>query len=101
MSNNIEVMNTTELKKKSLDAKAITILVTSWIGQTRGDQVENAAYFQQKGLCRVLSQDHLFTLPQALEETFADERMKENLQNSTFCQGNESILRELRKILHA
>lgn len=31
MSNNIEVMNTTELKKKSLDAKAITILVTSWI----------------------------------------------------------------------
>lgn len=70
-------------------------------GQTRGDQVENAAYFQQKGLCRVLSQDHLFTLPQALEETFADERMKENLQNSTFCQGNESILRELRKILHA
>lgn len=68
-------------------------------GQTRGDQAENAAYFQQKGLCRVLKQNLLFTLPQAVDEAFLDEEMKARLQTSDFCQGNENILRELKKAL--
>ena len=68
-------------------------------GQTRGDQAENAAYFQQKGLCRVLKQNFLFTLPQAVDEAFTDEKMKAHLQASDFCQGNENILRELKKAL--
>ncbi|MBQ4053339.1 MAG: hypothetical protein IJD33_03270, partial [Clostridia bacterium] len=68
-------------------------------GQTRGDQAENAAYFQQKGLCRVLKQNFLFTLPQAVDEAFTDEEMKAHLQASDFCQGNENILRELKKAL--
>ena len=68
-------------------------------GQTRGDQAENAAYFQQKGLCRVLKQNLLFTLPQAVDEAFLDEEMKVRLQTSDFCQGNENILRELKKAL--
>ena len=68
-------------------------------GQTRGDQAENAAYFQQKGLCRVLKQNLLFTLPQAVDEAFLNEEMKARLQTSDFCQGNENILRALKKAL--
>ncbi len=68
-------------------------------GQTRGDQAENAAYFKSKGLCRVLKQDLLFTLPHAVEEAFADEEMKRRLQNSDFHPGNGMILQELRKTL--
>ena len=68
-------------------------------GPTRGDQVENAAYFQAKGLCHVLKQSHLFTLPQAIEEAFIDEKMKELLRENTFQSGNECILNELKKVL--
>ncbi|MBQ8308849.1 MAG: UDP-N-acetylglucosamine--N-acetylmuramyl-(pentapeptide) pyrophosphoryl-undecaprenol N-acetylglucosamine transferase [Clostridia bacterium] len=65
-------------------------------GQTRGDQVENAAYFAKKGLCKVLRQTELDKLPEALERTLADERLKENLLSSSFTSGNERILSELR-----
>ncbi|MBO5736875.1 MAG: UDP-N-acetylglucosamine--N-acetylmuramyl-(pentapeptide) pyrophosphoryl-undecaprenol N-acetylglucosamine transferase [Clostridia bacterium] len=68
-------------------------------GQTRGDQVENAAYFQAKGLCHVLKQSHLFTLPQAVEEAFTDDEMKKRLQENTFQSGNPCILAELKKVL--
>lgn len=68
-------------------------------GQTRGDQVENAAYFAAKGLCHVLKQDYLFTLPQAVDEAFSDAQMKERLQANTFQRGNERILSELKRAL--
>lgn len=68
-------------------------------GQTRGDQVENALYFQEKGLCRVLRQDLLFTLPNAIDEAFADEGLRQRLQESDFHRGNELILHEVLKAL--
>jgi UDP-N-acetylglucosamine--N-acetylmuramyl-(pentapeptide) pyrophosphoryl-undecaprenol N-acetylglucosamine transferase len=68
-------------------------------GETRGDQVENAVYFQEKGLCRVLRQDLLFTLPHAIDEAFADENLQKHLQESDFHRGNELILHEIRKVL--
>ena len=69
-------------------------------GQTRGDQLENAAYFANKQLCRVLSQKHLEKLPIAIEKTFSDEQLKLRLQDTDFARGNENILRRLRKELH-
>ncbi|MBE7080524.1 MAG: UDP-N-acetylglucosamine--N-acetylmuramyl-(pentapeptide) pyrophosphoryl-undecaprenol N-acetylglucosamine transferase [Clostridiales bacterium] len=68
-------------------------------GQTRGDQTENAAYFQAKGLCKVLKQDFLFTLPQTIEEAFSDEEMRQRLLDSDFHSGNARILQELRQTL--
>ena len=68
-------------------------------GQSRGDQVENAAYFLSKGLCHMLPQNHLHSLPQAIEEAFLDEGMRRNLQESPFQSGNERILTELKKAL--
>ena len=68
-------------------------------GQTRGDQQENAAYFSKKGLCHVLKQDYLFTLPQAIEEAFHDDEMKNRLQESPFQSGNDRILTEIKRAL--
>ena len=61
-------------------------------GQTRGDQVENAAYFKKLGLCQVLSQKRLDELPQTLEKTLADEQLYERLQRSSFAVGNQTII---------
>jgi UDP-N-acetylglucosamine--N-acetylmuramyl-(pentapeptide) pyrophosphoryl-undecaprenol N-acetylglucosamine transferase len=68
-------------------------------GQTRGDQIENAMYFERKGLCHVLKQDRLSTLPQAINEAFADAEMKNRLQENTFQSGNKRILSELKRAL--
>lgn len=65
-------------------------------GQTRGDQLENAAYFQRKGLCRVLRQSELASLPRSIEALLFDERLKARLYESELAQGNANILRELR-----
>ena len=70
-------------------------------GQTRGDQVENAAYFQRQGLCHVLAQNRLQELPNAIERAMQDEDMKTRLIESNFGQGNDNILREIRAILRA
>lgn len=67
--------------------------------QTRGDQKENAAYFESKGLCRVLAQSRLDALSEEVENAFADEKMKTSLKSSDFCRGNEIVLNELRKAL--
>jgi UDP-N-acetylglucosamine--N-acetylmuramyl-(pentapeptide) pyrophosphoryl-undecaprenol N-acetylglucosamine transferase len=69
-------------------------------GQTRGDQIENATYFEKKGLCHVLRQKELDRLPSAIETAFFDKKMKERLAKTEFGRGNENILREIRKILN-
>ncbi len=76
-------------------------LLIPLIGQTRGDQQENAAYFERKGLCHVLSQERLEELPSAVEALFADERLKNALAETSFLCGNDNILREIRKILQS
>ena len=69
-------------------------------GQTRGDQAENAAYFQKRGLCRVLQQSDLAALAREIDKTFQDEPLKERLERSDFKSGNQTILRELRSAIH-
>ena len=64
-------------------------------GQTRGDQVENANYFARQGLCKVLRQSELDFLPQTIEATLQDERLKERLCERSFTSGNELILQAL------
>ena len=68
-------------------------------GETRGDQTENAAYFQCKGLCHVLRQAELARLPQAIENLLFDDVLKARLYECDFSQGNANILRELRSAL--
>ncbi|MBQ8322468.1 MAG: UDP-N-acetylglucosamine--N-acetylmuramyl-(pentapeptide) pyrophosphoryl-undecaprenol N-acetylglucosamine transferase [Clostridia bacterium] len=68
-------------------------------GQTRGDQAENAEYFRQKGLCRVLKQSELDRLPDEIEKTLDDDKLKARLAGSDYRSGNDLILRELKRAL--
>lgn len=70
-------------------------------GQTRGDQKQNAAYFTKKGLCYTLRQTELDRLPETVWKALLDESLKVKLLQSDYTNGNESILRELRKILQS
>ncbi|MBR2376070.1 MAG: UDP-N-acetylglucosamine--N-acetylmuramyl-(pentapeptide) pyrophosphoryl-undecaprenol N-acetylglucosamine transferase [Clostridia bacterium] len=68
-------------------------------GQTRGDQAQNAAYFAQKGLCKVLPQSRLDELPEAVENALRDDGLRLRLLDANFLRGNDEILREIRKTL--
>ncbi|MBO5412562.1 MAG: UDP-N-acetylglucosamine--N-acetylmuramyl-(pentapeptide) pyrophosphoryl-undecaprenol N-acetylglucosamine transferase [Clostridia bacterium] len=68
-------------------------------GQTRGDQAQNAAYFEQKGLCKVLPQSRLDELPKIIENTLLDDGLRLRLIDVNLPRGNELILREIRKVI--
>ena len=69
-------------------------------GQSRGDQLENANYFQNQGLCRVLRQNDLENLPAALKILEQDLSLKNRLKESDFHSGNQIILQEIYRILN-
>lgn len=69
-------------------------------GATRGDQQENASYFQKQGLCRVLPQKELYRLVEEIDKAFLDKVMKVRLLESNYTQGNARILSEIRSLLH-
>lgn len=68
---------------------------------SRGDQAENAAYFERRGLIRTLDESRLQQdLLSAAENAMHDTRMAESLKNCPFDKnGNEKILREIESIL--
>ena len=76
----------------ALKKKAILIPLE---GQTRGDQVENANYFARQGLCKVLKQSELDSLPQTIESVLQDEHLKKRLDEHSFPSGNQTILHAL------
>ena len=67
---------------------------------TRGDQKQNAEYFEKKGLCHVLPQAELSRLPTAIDEAFSDKEMKTRLLDSRYAQGNSRILGEIHSLLY-
>ena len=65
-------------------------------GQTRGDQMENAQYFTNRGLCHTLFERRLNDLPQAIERALSDTNMLSRLQESGFTSGNATVLQALQ-----
>ena len=68
---------------------------------SRGDQVKNAEYFYNAGLCKVLKEGDLSpeTLKSAIENLIADEKIKAALEKSNFKCGNEAIKTEVERTL--
>lgn len=64
-------------------------------GRTRGDQAENARYFQARGLCRVLPQSRLHDLAAEIEKTVLDDGLRARLAHSAFQSGNARIIEAL------
>ena len=63
----------------------------------RGDQLENAAYFEKKGLCRLLRESELDALYPVLCATLQDDALKQRLAESSFTSGTQSILSFIAK----
>ncbi len=70
-------------------------LVVPLEGATRGDQWENAKYFNRRGLCQILPQKNLHQLVKRVDELFQDSNLKANLKEGAFSAGNARILGEL------
>lgn len=71
---------------------------------SRGDQLENALYFEARGLCRVLRERELArpeALSSALFALFQDEALRARLQNAPVQNGTPAILRAIEETLGA
>ena len=66
---------------------------------SRGDQKENAAYFEKLGLCHVLPQSKLSLLDGEIEATFLDSKLQIALNESSFRMGNDLILQKLMQAI--
>lgn len=82
--------------------KIPTLFIPLDNGASRGDQVKNAKYFENSGLCRVLPEKELS--PQSLYEGIiglaADEKLKAALQESNLECGNDNIIKEIESIIN-
>ena len=67
--------------------------------RTRGDQVKNARYFEERGLCRVLPERNLAHLPAAVEGLLQDAALKKNLAACDIKSGNQNIIECMRELL--
>ena len=68
-------------------------------GATRGDQLQNAQYFERKGVCRILRQSDLALLPKALDLLSQDNELLKRLNNLSLPIANERILKKIREFL--
>ncbi|MGN1061804.1 MAG: UDP-N-acetylglucosamine--N-acetylmuramyl-(pentapeptide) pyrophosphoryl-undecaprenol N-acetylglucosamine transferase [Candidatus Scatosoma sp.] len=77
-----------------LAALKIPSLIVPLCRGSRGDQEENAAYFQKRGLVRILNEKRLpYDLLPQIDSAFSDTSMRAALKNSPFSKnGNEAIL---------
>ncbi len=66
---------------------------------SRGDQPENAAYFERKGLVRVLPERALGGLAEAVRAAYRDKALGENLASLALTSGTGEIVRIIREVL--
>ncbi len=74
-------------------------LLVPLVRGSRGDQLENARYFQEKGLVKVLDEARLTELSRALEETERDPLLGENLLRAEFPDGTENAISVIKEIV--
>ena len=64
---------------------------------SRGDQIENALYFEKRGLAKVLPESELERLVPALDRLLSDGKLKESLRARPIPCGNAEILSLMKK----
>lgn len=58
---------------------------------SRGDQLQNALYFEKRGLCRILRESELRSLPSALSALLCDDVLRFALSASEIYSGTEKV----------
>lgn len=66
--------------------------------RSRGDQVKNAEYFKNEGVCRVIREKNLKpeTLKNEIDKLFKDDKIKTALFTSNIQCGNKRIINEIK-----
>ena len=64
-------------------------------GETRGDQLENATYFQRLGLCHMLQEKHLDRLETEIQLLANNSQIRKNLLAKNIQAGNGILLKTL------
>lgn len=64
---------------------------------SRGDQLENALYFEKQGLCAVLREENLSELPATLSKTLKSAELASALQSADVSNGTPTILELIRQ----
>jgi UDP-N-acetylglucosamine--N-acetylmuramyl-(pentapeptide) pyrophosphoryl-undecaprenol N-acetylglucosamine transferase len=79
--------------------KKPAVLIPLPKASSRGDQIENALYFESKGLCKVLVQENLNkeSLISTIDLLNKDVDIKKNLNNGKIKSGNNIILQGIIK----
>lgn len=67
---------------------------------SRGDQLQNALYFQNKGLCGILHESELDTLPSALKALSRNAEIRENLRKSDVRNGTPMIIELIKETVN-
>ncbi len=63
---------------------------------SRGDQIENALYFKERGLVRVLGDE---PLPDAVFAALRDNALRDALEHSSFPSGTDRIIAVIKEVL--
>ncbi len=81
--------------------KKPTLFIPLDNGATRGDQTENAAYFKERGLCRVLDEAELSprSLYEEIEKLIGDGQLKTALRRDDTECGNKNVITEIERAL--
>lgn len=66
---------------------------------SRGDQLQNALYFERRGLCKILRESELLKLPEALELLKNDEVLRFALSACEIKSGTPAIVEQIKSIL--
>lgn len=79
--------------------KIPTLFIPLQNSASRGDQVKNAQFFENAGLCRTLSESVLtpVTLKKGIYSLMCDSKLKNALNKSKIERGNERIIKEIKK----
>ena len=80
-----------------LALKKPALLVPLENRRSRGDQLQNARYFERRGLCRVLREAELSprTLLDGVRALAADKKLKQSLAAAPFSAGNAAIAEKI------
>ena len=82
--------------------KIPTLFIPLENGASRGDQIDNALYFYERGLCKILRECDMTpaSLQGAIDELISDKKLKTALKENTFKRGNERIIQEIKCALN-
>ncbi|MBQ9118391.1 MAG: UDP-N-acetylglucosamine--N-acetylmuramyl-(pentapeptide) pyrophosphoryl-undecaprenol N-acetylglucosamine transferase [Clostridia bacterium] len=69
------------------------------VKQTRGDQLENARYFERRGLCKVLQENELSKLDESISQALEDADIKDALSTSRYGEGTANTMYQIFKHL--